>query len=370
MNQDLADQLLARVLKWKPENISSERPRIELLAEIKYDEYQQFFPGMRFTESLASWLFQFDEEDRAPLYEFIRERLLFISTREMNQLIGLAFPDKIRPILLNKVAEQNDIDKFHIHRLVNSPHFETELRKTLFLGLSDGAHTDVIRRFNPIISHEQVLPFYLIPDKKIGELQEKLAKDLNQPGNKEIKFSNLVLLDDFTASGTSYFKKNDAGEYKGKVSKILRRLLEENDTLRGIFDVDNLSIVVIIYIATEKAKRAIELCIESWQKDMNTNLNFKFKPIYLLGDDISVTKEDEISSILSKYYLDHIETESYKQGRHQYPYLGFDECGLPLILSHNSPNNSLPILWNERDPVLNYGDHKIGLFPRVSRHKK
>ena len=66
-----------------------------------------------------------------------------------------------------------------------------------------------------------------------------------------------------------------------------------------------------------------------------------------------------------EYYDDSIETPSYKKGKHDEPYLGFNECALPLILYHNTPNNTLPILWFE----YNKGVYR-GLFPRINRHSE
>jgi hypothetical protein len=64
------------------------------------------------------------------------------------------------------------------------------------------------------------------------------------------------------------------------------------------------------------------------------------------------------------YFDPSIVDSHYKEGKHTAPYLGFNECALPLILNHNTPNNSLPILWLPEDKKF------IGLFPRVTRHKE
>ena len=56
--------------------------------------------------------------------------------------------------------------------------------------------------------------------------------------------------------------------------------------------------------------------------------------------------------------------KAYNVGSTVRPYLGFDECALPVVLSHNTPNNSLPILWQDADDDKQFK----GLFPRISRH--
>ena len=66
----------------------------------------------------------------------------------------------------------------------------------------------------------------------------------------------------------------------------------------------------------------------------------------------------------NNFQYDDIVTSEYKNGKHDEPHLGFDECGLPLIMSHNCPNNSVPILWYENK------DKSIpALFPRIQRYK-
>ena len=65
-------------------------------------------------------------------------------------------------------------------------------------------------------------------------------------------------------------------------------------------------------------------------------------------------------NFISKYFDDTVVDEHYKKGKHDLPYLGFNECGLPLVLNHNSPNNSLAILWLPADKKYK------GLFPRIS----
>lgn len=377
MRSDLADRLLAKVLNWQEAEVSKFRPEIDILSQIKYDEYQQYFPGLRFTESLASWLYKMDSEDREILFNFVRTRLIFISTREMNQLVSQAYPDFIRPILYESASKLIGCSEYNVSTLEKSLEYKILLRKSLFLGLSDGARTDVLRRYNPFISHEQVLPFYLIPDEKFDELREKLKTDLQEILGKENKmisdkFSNLILLDDFTASGTSYFKYLEMEkEFKGKVSKILNKLIDGN-SLASLFEMENLKIILVIYVATYNAIDIITKAIDKWQEKHNMfSLKIQFEPIYKLPTTINVTsKEVYFCKILQKYYDSSIESDSYLKGKHDDPYLGFDECGLPLVLNHNTPNNSITILWNETQSNPSNENLLIGLFPRVSRHKK
>ena len=53
MREALAERHLATVMNWTPEDVANERPLLQAMAELKYNEYQQFAPGIRFVESLA-----------------------------------------------------------------------------------------------------------------------------------------------------------------------------------------------------------------------------------------------------------------------------------------------------------------------------
>src|SRR5262249_30221970 len=105
MKDALAEKLLAHVMQWGPQQVAHERPYLQAIAAYKYDEYQQFSPGMRFVESLARWLSQFKTPaERQTAFEFVKSRLLFVSVAEMNHLAESAYPDHIRPSLLRRAA--------------------------------------------------------------------------------------------------------------------------------------------------------------------------------------------------------------------------------------------------------------------------
>src|SRR3954454_16110087 len=102
MKEALAKRLLAEVLGWSPEEMSEELPLLQAMAAYKYDDYQQFAPGMRFIESLALWLSQLDSAHRRCAYRLAKEQLVFCSAAEMNHFVSMAYPDLIRPHLLRK----------------------------------------------------------------------------------------------------------------------------------------------------------------------------------------------------------------------------------------------------------------------------
>ena len=366
MRDSLAKKLLAKVTDWESDDLTKERLDLQLLSEYKYDEYQQFSPGMRFIESLSLWLNQFEGNEKDLAYNLIKKHLIFISTEELHHLIKMVYPDYVKPFLINHVASELKIPNFLIKKITKEQKFKILLRECLFLGLSDGARTDLFRRFSGL-EHEQVYPTYQITKEKSEELLEELNKKItiNKYGNE--KFKIVFLIDDFSASGISYIREEEPGEFHGKIQKFLKQLEKKDDKsdfVRNLFDMENLKICIILYIATKKAKEKIENELESFAK--SKKLDFKVIVIQEIDDSVTLTDEKlgRLAPRLEEKFDSKILTEHYEKGETEKPYLGFDECGLPLVLSHNCPNNSLPIIWHETDDK-----EYRALFPRLQRFK-
>lgn len=367
MKEDSARTLLNRIMGWDTLQINKERPDLQALAAIGYDDYQQFSPGMRFVERLSLWLRQFPTTQRKVAYDFMKNRLLYISRPQMEHLVSISYPDFIQPLLLKQVSEESyiDIPVWKVKKLTESSEFTILLHQTLFLGLSDGSYIDVFRRNNTgIISHEQIFRTHEITKTRAVKMIKELEKSLaNFKEKKPVnKFRNIFLLDDFSASGISYLKEDDSkiNKVKGKIANFYDSIIENS-----VFDLVNatdLRVHVILYIATEEA-------IHNLQKlgtKIFKTIAFSVDAIMTLPNSIcfNETSETEFLNLIKNYGCDNLLNEHFEQGRKNKLYLGFNEGGLPLILHHNTPNNSLPILWNNEDP-----SNFKGLFPRVSRHQ-
>ncbi len=369
MRDELAEALLAKVMDWSDEEKARERPILQDFARYKYDEYQQYAPGRRFIESLALWLRQFATlEERRTAYEFFRSRLVFISTAEMRHLVELAFPVVIRPGLIAKAAEALAVDPQRCKHIASSAAYSQVLRQTLFLGLSDGARSDVFRRSHPYVSNEQLWHAYDISDEKAVSMGAKLKKALTaqfarEPSDDECKFQTICLLDDFTASGTSYIRLLDS-KWDGKIPKILQKLCEEDGALGKIVAKSNLDVLVCIYVAADQAVRHIEAELKKYifpKGKVRLEVVHAFPPDTRLDDQRDAKIIDLAND--DRYFDKEADDEHAEVGGTSKRF-GYAECRLPVILTHNSPNNSIYILWGEYDQTF------TGLFPRVSRHKR
>lgn len=255
MKDALAEKLLAHILDWTPEDIARERPILQAMAAFKYDGYEQFSPGMRFVESLARWLSQFDAADRQVAYKFVMTRLVYCSPEEMTHLVETAYADHIRPLLLQKVAEEQSLNPHHVGAIADTEAFRIRQRQCLFLGLSDGARIDEFRRANRDLDHEQIWQTHELSTPRVKELIEKLSGQVRKIRNAEneddeYRFRTVVLLDDFSASGSSYYMPRADQTIGGKVAKFYNALMNETDDLAALVASDDFDVFVLLYVAT------------------------------------------------------------------------------------------------------------------------
>lgn len=361
MKSSLAEKLLVRILDWSDDEVRVERPLIQAIANFKYDEYQQYSLGIRFIENLVVWLDQFSEiSERREAYEFVKSRLIFFSNDQIMHLVQMAFSDKLNPILLKKAAKLLDIDNYKVRHILKSDEYAAIKRRSLFIAMSDGARIDYLRRFSGI-NNEQVIPTYQINDAKADDMLGELKNE-----GYTNKFSTIFLIDDFTASGTSYFRVEQDGKTKGKIAKILDSF--GNKELNKLISQDeSIDIIILFYVATEYAVQKIKNSLNKWKKDNpESKFEFEIKVLQILKDDIKINENTDKSIIdISKKYIDKsIIDRHFEKAKHKKYYLGYDECALPLILHHNTPNNSIPLLW-----WTNSNKNFIGLFPRITRHE-
>jgi hypothetical protein len=371
MKDKLAEELLAKVLGWQSNDVAKERPILQAMASLKYDQYEQFSPGLRFLESLALWLNQFDQQDRDIAYKFLKASLVFCSAEEMDHLVETAYPDHIRPILLARAATEQGVNVRHVGRIAESVGFRKLQRQTLFLGLSDGARIDAFRRANADLNHEQIWQTHELSDERVTEQLDKLKlhmASLDTNSNDTPKFRSIVLLDDFSASGSSYYTKKPDGTAGGKVAKLLNALADEKSAIHRLCDGAGIEIIVLIYMATDQAIAHLRAAI----KDPMPGVTLaRVETVQIVPSRIKITRGDttvEFTKLIEKYYNTAIDKVVFdvhmKKGNTPDAKYGYADCGLPVVLHHNAPNNSLAILWYYENCPMR------GIFPRVQRHRE
>lgn len=370
MKESLVEQLLSRIMKWEDNKIVEELPKIQFVAEMKYDHYDQFMPGTRFLGSLSKWLSNFDEEDRNVMYDFVKNKLIFISSSQMTYLITLLYKKCVSSALALKTAQKMEIPPYRINEIKKSVDYKREKRLSLFIGLSDGAHMDVVRRVGGL-SNEQVLTNYYPDNDKLVDMKNELLSDslLKELDESAKKFNSLYLIDDFTASGTSFIRK-DIDQYKGKLTKIIDKFFNPkvNETSRELL-LPNVDIHIIFCLATQCAISHIENLLSEFIKSrgLEERISFDVRCVQIIPNSVAdeIKNDTTLVDIIKKEkYINkkNVDTKSYKVGHGEQEYFGYGDGALPLVLSHNTPNNSILVLWQDDD------DNYPSLFPRINRH--
>src|ERR1700733_6387351 len=181
MNVVLALNLLRQIMEWDEETATREYRWIRLMSLLKFDGYRDYVAGVRFSESLAGWLSQFDLHDRAAAYDFVKTRLIYFSPSEIHRLVDQLFPRFIEPKLRRAASERTGVPPYLVMAKENSKQeLIRERRRTLFIGLSDGARLDILRRANAgVLVNDQIVLATHIDEEKWKDLGAKLRKDKN-----------------------------------------------------------------------------------------------------------------------------------------------------------------------------------------------
>lgn len=369
MKGSFAEKALAQALKketGEATELAKELRIMETHAQ-KYDGYQQFSPGFRFLESLINWLHQFEPGEEARIaFDFIKNRLIFISEDQIRLLVESVYSRFIRAYILEQISIEELLPAHKLVKASNMPQFEESIQRSVFLGLSDGARTDVFRRANPHIQNDQVWLTYSVSEKNLGDFR----KHLNQQQASKRTFKYIWLMDDFSASGTTFIRKNQVdGEWAGKIPQTVEMLL---DPKRKVYFDPTVRIRIILYIAYYKAKEHFDKCIREYWNENKDRLEGLPLPELCIAqlldesvclDEKNLKDEAILKLIQSDKYYDHtVFNDASEVGKTSNLKLGYAAGALPLVLAHNTPNNSVSILWSFENKKF------VGLFPRVSRH--
>lgn len=384
MINTLALNLLADVMKWDNEVATREYAWLRFISSMKYDGYSDFRAGVRFLESLVSWLRHFNEADRTAAYAFVKERLVYISTLEMQRVIETFIPETVTPYLRGSVASELGIKPYEVWKTSEgTTAFQRRLRRCLFVGLSDGSRIDVLRRANAgRLSQEQVIPMMNVDDEK----WKSLAVDLKDELGSDARFDDVYLIDDFTASGTTFIRFAD-GKPKGKLYKFEKIVQDAKGRLKAAdFPLANAyTLHIHHYVSTRQAHDAlVGRVAEAKERLQNKSFgdaritegmplpsDLKVATIDTATRAVTLTRaaDGPIVELCGRYYdndlFKKLEKHCREAGQTDMKY-GYADCALPLILEHNTPNNAIPLLWAETDGKLGVPMHP--LFFRRDRH--
>ena len=311
MNQRLALHVLDKVMQWDTERATKEFAWLRLMSDFKYDSYRDYVAGARFIECLADWLQQFEQSERETAYKFLRENLVFVGAAEMQHLVERTYPQG-----LQRCRRRDEC----------------------------GQVNDAFRRSNAgRISNEQVVLATQINNAKWDSLLSKLRADLSDPN---ARFMFAFLLDDFIGTGTTLLREEE-GVWDGKLNRFWEDIRE---VLPTHFQTD-WRLFIHHYLATHAASHAVKdrhiLALKSkGESNWFRSVEFTFGMVLPKEFPIDKSRHAGFLQLVEKYYDPSIQTKHTDLGGTDVR-RGFGSCGLPLILEHNTPNNSIALLWAE-----------------------
>jgi len=356
MNQDLGLKVLGQIMDWSDDDARREFQWLRLMARLKYDGYRDFQAGMRFIESLATWLQQFAADERKVAYAFVRYTLVYIGPGEMQRLVEQFYPRTVRDRLIRTVAAERSMPHYRVLADTNARDACERLRRqTLFMGLSDGARIDTIRHANAgLLSNEQLVQGTQVDTEKWKDLLDNLRKDL---GDTEARFRLIYLVDDFAGTGTSFLRYDNKNlKWKGKLLRFKDSVENATAALDGekLFE-DGWELCIHHYVTSATAKAAIkERLTEAkdvfgtgWARMMYDSFGM------ILPQDLPINavpdRYTDFLKLTERYYDPKIRTKHTDVGGATHLGLGYGGCALPLVFDHNTPNNAVALLWAETD---------------------
>lgn len=386
-------------MDWDDIEATREYAWLRLLAAVKYDGYSDFAAGAGFLEALVDWLHQFEPQDRKTAYEFVKSRLVYISSAEMQRVIEAFLPEVVTPYLRRCVAEESGIQAHEVWATAeHAKAFSDRMRRCLFVGLSDGSRIDILRRTNSgRLSQEQVIPMMNVDNEK----WRSLGNDLKEEQGADAVFQDVYLIDDFTASGTTFVRVNKEGKAKGKLSKFENMMQDAKSVLGDDFPIaEGFRLHIHHYVSTAQARAALEervASVTSLMQDRSFDADFLssegLTEGLLLGSELPLgyvdsstvpsgnveegsdglkgnhPGDDDVIRLCESAYdpalFKRLEKHCREAGISTMCY-GYGYCALPLVLEHNTPNNSIPMIWSETGSQSN--PRMRPLFHRRDRH--
>jgi hypothetical protein len=349
---------------WDSERSRREFAWLDLIARLKYDGYRGYFAGARFIESLLDWLQQFDEAEREAVYAFVRRRMVYFGPSELQHLVELFYPETVQQVLVDRLSSETGVPRYLVwSRPDLRAAYKKLLRQVLFMGISDGARLDTFRRSNEgVISNDQVVPTFEADFQR----WESLVKDLRRDtGDVAACFRTIFLVDDFMGSGLTFLRKEE-GEWQGKLVRCWKTIQPRI----GQQLAPDFSLVVHHYLASDRAAETVPAQADRAKGDREgdwfPSVVFKFGNVLPPDLPVSAAKDADLLAIIDRHYNPSIMTKSMRVGGED-GRLGFNACGLPVILEHNAPNNALALLWAEAEEAGGKPEMRP-LFRRRQRH--
>ena len=200
-----------------------------------------------------------------------------------------------------------------------------------------------------------------------------IRDDLSDP---TAQFQLVYLVDDFTATGTSFLRLDpETKSWKGKLCRFKDSVENANRNLQGdtVF-ADDWHLCIHHYIASTNAAQAINQrlleAIPTFGDAWATKTTASFGTVFPADLPINDTSHPDFVSLTNIYYDPILRTKHTDIGGVKHLGLGYGGCALPVVLEHNTPNNSVALLWAETDGGTREQIHAPPMRPLFRRRHR
>src|SRR3990172_5647076 len=114
MDWELGLNILGDIMQWSDDRARQEFLWLRLMARLKYDGYRDFRAGVRFFESLAHWLQQFELHERETAYQLVRRKLVYIGSAELTHLAERFYHQEVEGRLLQAVSQRCGMPTYRV----------------------------------------------------------------------------------------------------------------------------------------------------------------------------------------------------------------------------------------------------------------
>lgn len=282
-------------------------PKKNKIFNMIMDKDRHYWKRFGESDEIFKWLLNFSKEDEIYLALVLANNILYYNLDQIRYLWRIILTNRVKLFLLNDIFGDgipSDIDKWFSEYLQ---------KKGIFVGYGKAGKSGQSMVYQFKQSHT-------IKNLKYMELFEFLQTSEDISDKKYV-----FLLDDFVGSGnqakTTWYAKN-----KGK---SFYDVYEENSHLKFIY---------LALVGFKDGKKEIEK-----NTQMKVILGEELDERFKCFSDVSVIYKDPDERIKAKKIME-------EKGKMLYKYpLGYDNMEAAVAFYHNTPNNSLPVIWKKMD---------------------
>lgn len=295
--------------------------------------------------TIEEWLANFEDDEEKTEALFLLSNCMYFSDASIRAILKALYRDKYRTPIIQKIRDDNG---GIINDVIINEEFHKKLLRTRFLGVGNPSESGVhllyyFRQENKVPRNLFVNTDDLLSPTEPVELSEK-CKDIE----------HVVFIDDLCGSGSQATSDTNVKRCVEKLRKLKNcpkiSYLMLFGTKDGIKVVRNATIDKSGLKLFDEVEAVMELN-ESYQcfgkdsryfRKMGREYKEKCRAMSSKYGEILIDK------ILDKDYSRKLDDKTRKELiRHRS--LGYGDCQLLLALHHNTPNNTLPIIWFDED---------------------